>query len=150
MPRLPWYVDMLLHDQHDLATCIRSLTHTSKVQLPASPHVDGCARAKNQHMCIYQPCCHDDCRDLHQGTRFADNNTRLHARGRLCGICRTSRVTITSSPPTFQFPRRTRLSTGPLSWYVDMSSHDQHGMVPCIRSLIECCTGCSWCCFAHT
>ena len=62
---------------------------------------------KNQHMCIYQPCCHDDCRDLHQGTRFADNNTRLHARGGPCGISRTSRVTIASSPPTFQFPRRT-------------------------------------------
>ena len=35
MPRLPWYVDMLLHGQHDLATFIRSLAHTSKVQLQA-------------------------------------------------------------------------------------------------------------------
>ena len=36
---------------------------------------------KSRHMCIYQPCCYDDCRDLHRGTRCADNNTRLHTHG---------------------------------------------------------------------
>ena len=33
-------------------------------------------------------------------------------------------------------------------WYVDML-HDQHDLAPCIRSLIESCTRCNWCYFAH-
>ena len=46
------------------------------------------SEGRAKHMCIYQPCCYDDCRDLHHGTRCADNNTRLHTHGlaRLCQI----------------------------------------------------------------
>ena len=54
MPRLPWYVDMLLHDQHDLATFNRSLAHTSKVQLPAR-FISTCLRRALQSVITGEP-----------------------------------------------------------------------------------------------
>ena len=49
---------------------------------------------------VHLPCCYEDCRDLHQGTCFADNNTRLHTRGlaRLCSLHALQPVIIKTEP----------------------------------------------------
>ena len=98
---------MLLHDQHGMVSFLLYVQFRTQVRGKVSAasrtaRSPRCSR-KNNNTSAYQPCCHDDCRDPHHATHFADN-TRLHAHGpaRLCRIPRTSRSITTWSLHAFQ------------------------------------------------
>ena len=98
MPRLHWYVDMLLHDQHDPATFIRSLAHTSKVQLPAR-FISTCLRRALQSVITGEPFGNMPLGEV------LDRTLRRVARSISFGNCLASKGSLwTLRPVTFMTP----------------------------------------------
>ena len=101
MSRLSWYVDMLLHDQHGMATFLLYVQFRTQVRgnVSRTPRSPRCSRKNKNTSASTDHAVTMTARDLHHSTHFEENNTRLHAHclARLCRIPRTSRSITTWS-----------------------------------------------------